>query len=506
MSEARNEKPSPKPKKSQGALKEALATYKANEEKELFRETRSANCLGMVRIRDFARNAALTTTSDVSHLKTCRLRCAVRVRTMQSEFGTDPSSQFEIRLKAVTNRTDHAERYARELFDRMHGHDEEPERAHLRMWQGTHDLARALRHWHHTGTNEDVKSIVTTVFAAIGAALHDSLTPWAWSFDWSWPVVEMMNEGAAAAAEAGGNAADKFAEGYAAVVTETPIPLKAALVYGLAELAARRDPNLDKMVTSIAARIAASEDWDARFLVAMLIRTETPHLEGQLRSKCFQGLLEDTSAAIRPYVTRFDDDAAKLRKVTHSAAPMSAAVAVIRKSVCDATDEILDNRESVTTVLRLLATRAYIGKVLASAKTTVAGFAFEDITRLIIRRTRRERGQLFLVMQIVAAVRDLQSVANVMTDLLDGSDSDLRQALFVHFVHAYEHTTIQAGANPRFAGEGACRTFEGGAGHPLNAFGERAALLAREDAELLRLVQWSNERLEMLIGAEALFA
>jgi hypothetical protein len=499
--------PDPKPggDKRFEKLREALIDHSEREQRSLSVDTSS--CISLVRLRDLALEAGRTTSCEVEHLDTCR-RCTVLLRSMQSELGTEPEQAFEAALAAIpepvsaqTPANAHVKSRAGSLFARLHGHGGEPERAHTLMWHA-HDLARALRHYHCTGTHVEVASVTTVLGLAVRTAVRDPLTPWAKCFDYAWPLQVMLVDAAAEAAAHGARGPGSFSELYAGTVRDAPVPLKAVLIYGLCGLS-KRGSHFQSMATDIAVRVADGGHPDARGILAMLVETNELHVAQRER---WDALVEDAQPYIVPFLSAAAGERQKLHDALVDDTTPDGIASTVHKSIVEAAEELFQERDAVAATLRLLAARYFIRAAMEQLRFVsqqLAGATFGNVIPVVVRRALRKRGRLFLAIELAAQAGALPAVVRAMADLLEHEDPALRQALFVYFVDALTRHN-PAGAAPRFAGEGAEWIFEGGALHPLRIFGDRAAGLARHDPALRPFLEWSNARIEGVLCAEEL--
>jgi hypothetical protein len=490
-------------------LKEALGAYTRAEQRSLLRQDRSA-CLTLIRLRDIAQPApqvGSATSAEVVHLQSCR-RCAASLRMMQSELDTVPKKTLDKSIVVITKShrkralwLAESEKRARLLFARLHRHDAELERAHSEVWTASHELARALRHCRCTGTPEDLEILLAMTSAAIRAATSDPLTPWSSSVDSSWPVLQLLVEAAAEMHAGSNDEIAKLADVYAAVVRDAPVPLKVVLTYGISGLF-DRGPHAQRTALMITTRIADSDDPPAHIILTMLAHTIVPQIATHVDSVRWNQIAAAARPHYRPLLRDTEEQLDALRDVIAPSTPHTAVAAVVRKSVYEGTERMLVSADAVETMLRLIALQQYLQKAahrLDQMSESFAEFVLEDVARLVIRRAVRQEGRMFLATELLAAVRPVAGVAQVMAHLLERGNVSLRRAFFVSFVESYERaSSSNPGANPRFAAEGGDRTFEGGAPHPFDVFGEHAATLATDDPEIARLVEWSNARLEAL--------
>lgn len=442
-------------KKPLGKLKEALAAY-SDREKLLHDD---CTCLSLGRLRNLALNSGLTTATEVGHLMNCR-RCTVMLRAMQSELGTGaPNASAEDEFP-------------------LHGQAEEPERARMLMWRA-HEPARALRHHHHSGVHSDGVAFARLIGESIRAQVADPLTPWAQSFDESWSLTGAMTALAAEATRLETDYARVVAEAYAGAVRDAPIPLKAVLIWGLRGLSSR-GPKYQQTAQTIALRVADDDRGEARVVVGMLVHTRALRVPS---GEPWSSLIEDTRLSVKPFLSNADDEELDAREAS-----------TLQKRVIETVKHVIHSHDSLTAVIRLLAARPSLCRALEQARRLRAESVFGHVINILMHSAQPKRGSLFLAIELALQVGSVGSVVQAMTDLLEEEDPRLRHALFVYFVEAMARQAV-SDEMPRFVRESGGWIFEGGASHPLEVFGERAARLARRDRSVAALLEWSNDRL-----------
>jgi len=428
----------------------------------------TAPCLTLIRLRDLAINASLTTQADVRHLKTCR-KCTVRLRAMQSELGTDPQTTFDAAITDVQlslSRFAYAEPRARELFHRLHAHREEPDR--IFTWHHVHDPILALRDHHGPGGEEDAESIVAMTMIAIRCALADPSTPFAHDLDAAWPVITMIRS-MATETRSDRRVAARFAAGYAGIVRVAPVPLRAALTYALRMLI--RSPQLEHLAIDIAARIAKHDDPAAESILIALSNTEWQQLTALLPIA--------TRRQVNPELLTVTGWLHDLEESLRTHVPFSGIVSTIQKNVCELVAKMLEEEDPVSSLPRLLRIRHYLAEAacrMSGAARHTFEFFMGGPAQLVMESAQLADRRFFIAVEVLSAIGPNPSVIRTMTGLLDTPDPALRQALFVYFLELSERAPA--------------------ATHPLSIFGDRAATMAKDDPEIAALIDWSRLHLE----------
>lgn len=399
-------------------------------------------CLTLSRLRDLARTPQLTTFADSRHIAKCR-KCTVRTHAMQRELRVDPRARFKKKASKLEHkciRFADAKEIAHDLFDRLHDHCGESDH---KTWNEIHSPVLALRRHHGHCEKEDAESIVAMTFAAAGSALSDAATPFARSLDAVWPIVVMVRNLSAEVARHGDECvAVRFADEYAAVVKSVPVPIRAALTY-------------------------AVHGWTAD--------------SGQQT----EGV--NDLATVDRWIGELDE---RLRVQ----GDVSGIFSTIHKHVCTLMKPIFDAADPIAQLVQLLVTQHYLRRVVANIHDrlphTVNSFHYlGDLAKVILRHAQHANHQYFVAIEALSAIGANQSIMQAMTELLDSPDDDLRRALFIYFTGIAERA--QTPTPLRFIGEKNDWTFEGAPGHPAATFAARAVAMAKHDADIASLVEWS---------------
>jgi hypothetical protein len=447
-------------------LRQAFAALEKSEVKSPHAD--AGPCLSLFRLRDLATDASITTSGDSRHLHKCR-NCSVSLSAMQSELGTDPKTKFDSKLVEYTRtllRFDIAEKHARELFDRIHVHREEPDRSFT--WSHMHAPVQALRRHHSPGEHQDAESIVAMISAAIHSALADASTPFAQSLDAAWPIVMMMVT-TGEAVRHNDHLAARFAGEYADIMRSVPVPLKAALAYGIGKFV-QGGPQLERIGTGIVMRLAEHGDPTAHSILTMLSDTEVPALKLALA----------TSAPTRvdPQLVTVNTWLNDLKQRLHLQGDLSAIVSTVQNKVCDMLASIFKDGDSTSQLLQLLLTRHYLSGAVSRINkrwpNTLDSFHYMgDIACVVMRNAQYANHQYFVASEVVSAIGSNLSAVRAMADLLETPDTEMRQALFVWRL------------------ELACGTSLAETADAISNFDNSAATMAKDDPEIAALVDWS---------------
>lgn len=440
-------------------------------------------CLSLIRLRDLAQKPYITTSTDSRHLTKCH-KCSVRFQAMQLELDITPPALFEAALSQVKRKYSRfavAERFARDLFHRLHARGELDR---ISTWQDIHGPALALRRHHCPGEEENAESIVEMTMSAIGSALADASTPFARSLDAIWPLAAMLVKLGAEAARHQDRVPAQFVHDYAALVAVVPIPIKAMLTYNLHALLDCAPT--ERIAREIAIRVTYQHHPATSSVLELLAAIE--RLD---RNRIVpRGTQEWNLLSVDNRLTELND---RLR--VHSDVCLIGNV--VQRNVCEMMCRIFESDDSTEQLVQLLLTRHYLSSAATSiqeqrphAIESVLG----DVARMVMHNAQLADHQYFAATEVLSAIGPTDSVMHVMAELLATPDEDLRRALFVRFANASDHTSSEVPFG--FAGHGAKWVFEGNHDAPIATFGNRAAAMANDDHEIASLIDWSRLHLE----------
>jgi hypothetical protein len=288
------------------------------------------------------------------------------------------------------------------------------------------------------------------------------------------------------AARHGDRIAARFACGYADIVHSVPAPLKAALTYGVGKFL-RSDRQLERIAIDIVIQLVAHDDSTTHSILTMLSDTEAGELKLVVQA--------DARIQADPRLTSINASLNDLAERVRVQGDLSGIVSTVQINACELLAKTLEDGDATFKLRQLLLTRHYLSSAASRINerwpNTLDRFHYlGGIVSAVMCNAQYADHQYFAATEIISAIGANPSAIRFMADLLEIPDHSLRQALFVYFLDLADRSPT---AVPfRFVGEGNNWIFEEVAAYPISIFGNRAAVMAKEDPEIAALIEWSQ--------------